>query len=80
MLIDAFVATEDKRFWDHSGVDPQSILRAIAKDIVQRRAAEGGSTITQQPAKNMFLNAVKTFFRKATEMSMAMSVEVRFDK
>ncbi|MEO3944540.1 PBP1A family penicillin-binding protein [Gorillibacterium sp. CAU 1737] len=80
MLIDAFVATEDKRFWDHSGVDPQSILRAIAKDIVQRRAAEGGSTITQQLAKNMFLNADKTFFRKATEMSMAMALEERFDK
>ncbi|WP_438432911.1 PBP1A family penicillin-binding protein [Gorillibacterium sp. sgz500922] len=80
LLVDAFVATEDKRFWDHSGVDPQSIARAIVKDVVQRRAVEGGSTITQQLAKNMFLNADKTFFRKATEMSMAMALEQQFTK
>jgi len=80
LLIDAFVATEDKRFWDHSGVDPQSIARAIVTDVIHHSAVEGGSTITQQLAKNMFLNADKTFFRKATEMSMAMALEQQFTK
>jgi penicillin-binding protein 2A len=79
-LVDAFVATEDKRFWDHSGVDPWSLGRALVKDIIARKAVEGGSTITQQLAKNMFLNADKTFFRKGTEMSMAMALENKFDK
>ncbi|MBC8079480.1 MAG: PBP1A family penicillin-binding protein [Gorillibacterium sp.] len=79
-LVDAFVATEDKRYWDHSGVDPWSLGRALVKDIIARSAVEGGSTITQQLAKNMFLNADKTFFRKGTEMSMAMALEERFGK
>lgn len=75
LLKQAFVATEDKRFFEHNGVDLWSIGRAAVKDIVARSLVEGGSTITQQLAKNIFLSADKTFFRKATEMSIAMALE-----
>jgi len=71
----AFIATEDKRFYEHNGVDFWSIGRAAVKDIMARSLVEGGSTITQQLAKNMFLDFDKTFFRKATEMSIAMALE-----
>lgn len=76
----AFIATEDRRFEQHGGVDFWAIGRAIAKDIVARSAVEGGSTITQQLAKNMFLNSDKTFFRKGTEMSIALALEENMDK
>ncbi|MBW4080391.1 transglycosylase domain-containing protein [Paenibacillus sp. S150] len=75
LLIDAFVATEDKRFFEHSGVDFWSIGRAAVKDIAARSMVEGGSTITQQLAKNIFLTRDKTFFRKATEVSIAVALE-----
>ncbi|WP_135551142.1 PBP1A family penicillin-binding protein [Paenibacillus cymbidii] len=75
LLADAFIATEDKRFAEHSGVDFISIGRALVKDVINRSAVEGGSTITQQLAKNMFLNADKTLFRKATEVSIAIALE-----
>lgn len=74
-LSKAFIATEDRRFEEHAGVDFWAIGRAIVKDIVARSAVEGGSTITQQLAKNMFLDADKTFFRKATEASIALALE-----
>ncbi|SDE74329.1 penicillin-binding protein 2A [Paenibacillus sp. cl6col] len=76
----AFIATEDRRFKEHSGVDLWSIGRAMVKDVVSRSLAEGGSTITQQLAKNMFLTSDKTFFRKATEVSIALSLENHFTK
>lgn len=75
MVANAFIATEDRRFQDHAGVDLWAIGRALVKDIVARSAVEGGSTITQQLAKNMFLNSDKTFFRKGTEMSIALALE-----
>lgn len=74
-LKNAFIATEDKRFMEHSGVDIWSIGRAAVKDIMARSMVEGGSTITQQLAKNIFLTRDKTFFRKATEMSIALALE-----
>ncbi|WP_342561303.1 PBP1A family penicillin-binding protein [Paenibacillus sp. FSL R7-0345] len=74
-LINAFVATEDKRFFEHKGVDFWSIGRAAVKDIAARSMVEGGSTITQQLAKNIFLTRDKTFFRKATEVSIAVALE-----
>lgn len=74
-LQEAFVATEDQRFYEHQGIDFFSIGRAVVKDIIARSAVEGGSTITQQLAKNMFLTADKTFFRKATEASIAVALE-----
>ncbi|AWB46926.1 penicillin-binding protein [Paenibacillus sp. CAA11] len=75
LLKDAFVATEDKRFYEHNGVDIWSIGRAAVKDIVARKKLEGGSTITQQLAKNIFLSRDKTFFRKATEVAIATALE-----
>ncbi|OAB46997.1 transglycosylase domain-containing protein [Paenibacillus antarcticus] len=75
LLKNAFIATEDKRFMEHGGVDIWSIGRAAVKDIIARAKVEGGSTITQQLAKNIFLTREKTFFRKATEVSIAMALE-----
>lgn len=75
LLQEAFIATEDRRFREHSGVDFWAIGRAVVKDIVARSAVEGGSTITQQLAKNMFLTHDKTFFRKASEASIAVALE-----
>ncbi|MDO3412818.1 PBP1A family penicillin-binding protein [Saccharibacillus sp. CPCC 101409] len=80
LLQEAFVATEDKRFFEHSGVDLRSIGRAAVRDVVARSAVEGGSTITQQLAKNIFLSSDKTFFRKATEVSIALALERNYKK
>ncbi|MCM3632857.1 transglycosylase domain-containing protein [Paenibacillus camelliae] len=80
VVLDAFVATEDKRFYEHSGLDFISIGRAVVKDIIARSAVEGGSTITQQLAKNVFLSADKTIFRKATEASIAVALENQMSK
>ncbi|MDF2722916.1 MAG: penicillin-binding protein, partial [Paenibacillus sp.] len=79
-LRQSFIATEDKRFNEHGGIDFWSIGRALVKDIVNRSAVEGGSTITQQLAKNMFLNADKTLFRKGTEASIALALENNLSK
>ncbi|WP_268794440.1 transglycosylase domain-containing protein [Paenibacillus sp. DMB20] len=75
LLKAAFIATEDRRFNEHNGVDIWSIGRAAVKDIMARSMVEGGSTITQQLAKNIFLTRDKTFFRKATEVSIALALE-----
>ncbi|CAM2787118.1 penicillin-binding protein 1A [Paenibacillus sediminis] len=80
LIKEAFVATEDKRFYEHQGVDLLGIGRAAVKDVIARSAVEGGSTITQQLAKNMFLSSDKTFFRKATEVSIAMALERNMTK
>ena len=80
LLKKAFIATEDKRFNEHEGIDYIGIGRAIVKDIIARKAVEGASTITQQLARNLFLSNEKTFFRKATEMSIATALESRFTK
>lgn len=80
LVKDAFVATEDRRFYEHNGVDVFSIGRALVKDIMSRSAKEGASTITQQVARNLFLNADKTLFRKATEASIALAMERRLSK
>jgi penicillin-binding protein 2A len=80
LLRSAFIATEDKRFNEHTGVDLWAIGRALYKDILHRSAVEGGSTITQQLAKNLFLDFDKTIFRKATEASIAMALEQELSK
>lgn len=79
-LLNAIVATEDQRFYEHSGIDFFAIGRAVVKDVIARSAVEGGSTITQQLAKNVFLTADKTFFRKATEASIAVALEHKMSK
>ncbi|MFB9275132.1 transglycosylase domain-containing protein [Cohnella cellulosilytica] len=80
LVQDAFVATEDKRFYEHNGVDLLGIGRALVKDVIARSAVEGASTITQQLAKNLFLNADKTIFRKGTEASIALALEQKMTK
>ncbi|MHA6484001.1 transglycosylase domain-containing protein [Paenibacillus sp. strain BS8-2] len=79
-MLNAIVATEDERFYSHSGLDFWAIGRAVVKDIIARSAVEGASTITQQLAKNVFLTADKTFFRKATEASIAVALEQQMTK
>ncbi|ANE47883.1 hypothetical protein SY83_18065 [Paenibacillus swuensis] len=76
----AFIATEDKRFEQHQGVDLWALGRAVVRDVISRSAKEGGSTITQQLAKNLFLNADKTYLRKATEVSIALALENNLTK
>lgn len=79
-VVDAFVATEDNRFYEHNGVDPVGIGRAIVKDIATRSMAEGASTITQQLARNVFLSKDKTFMRKTKEMMIALNLERKYSK
>ncbi|MFD0699024.1 PBP1A family penicillin-binding protein [Paenibacillus sp. GCM10027628] len=79
-LQQAFIATEDRRFEQHSGVDFWAIGRALVKDVMHMSAVEGGSTITQQLAKNVFLSSEKTAFRKGTEMSIAFALDQKFSK
>ncbi|MDR6882247.1 PBP1A family penicillin-binding protein [Bacillus sp. 3255] len=76
----AFIATEDRRFEQHAGVDFWAIGRALVKDVIHMSAVEGGSTITQQLAKNVFLSSEKTAFRKATEMSIAFALDEKYTK
>ncbi|HIW35257.1 MAG TPA: penicillin-binding protein [Candidatus Paenibacillus intestinavium] len=80
IVLQAFVATEDQRFYEHSGLDFIAIGRALVKDVIARSMVEGGSTITQQLAKNVFLSADKTVFRKATEASIAVALEQQMSK
>jgi penicillin-binding protein, 1A family len=80
LLLRAFVATEDRRFYEHSGIDLISIGRALVTDLMHGSFVQGGSTITQQLAKNLFLSSDKTLLRKATEASMALALENNFSK
>ncbi len=76
----AFIAIEDRRFYTHHGVDPLGIMRALAADILRRGASQGGSTITQQLAKNLFLTQERTVSRKLQEMVLALWLEHKFSK
>lgn len=79
-LQDAFIANEDTRFYDHHGVDIIGIGRAMVKNVVSGGVSEGGSTITQQLAKNAFLSQERTFKRKFKEMVIALQLERRYTK
>ena len=74
------VAVEDARFYEHGGIDVRGIARALVKDVVKGRMAEGGSTITQQLIKNRYLSGAKTFERKIDEARMAMDFENKYSK
>ncbi len=80
LLIQSIVALEDPRFLNHEGFDVWGILRAFYKNLVQMRYAQGGSTITQQLVKNVFLSNEKTLKRKFTELILAALVERKFSK
>lgn len=79
-LVDAVVATEDRNFFDHWGIDPWGVLRAMVVNLQAGRMVQGGSTITQQLAKNVFLSADKTFKRKMQELILAFWLESRYTK
>jgi penicillin-binding protein 2A len=77
---EAFVAVEDSRFYKHNGIDVKAISRAIYKDILAGSKVEGGSTITQQLAKNVFLSHEKSWLRKTKEAVIAINLERRYTK
>ncbi len=79
-LRSALVATEDRKFYQHSGVDIKGIARAIIKDIRAGEFVEGASTITQQLAKTLFLTPRKTIVRKIKEAILAFQLERRYTK
>jgi penicillin-binding protein 1A len=76
----AFIAIEDRRFYSHRGVDPLGITRAFVANIVHRGTAQGGSTITQQLAKNLFLTQERTVTRKLQEIVLALWLEHKYRK
>jgi len=79
-LIAALLATEDPKFYQHSGISIRGIVRAIWVNIKERRFAQGGSTLTQQLVKNLFLTREKSIRRKLTEWPMAIALERRYSK
>lgn len=79
-LIDALIITEDKRFFRHCGFDPIGFTRAILADLRSGGYSQGGSTITQQMARNMFLTLDKTIPRKMKELILAFRIEANFTK
>jgi membrane peptidoglycan carboxypeptidase len=79
-LQQALIATEDARFYRHHGVDFEGIARALLINLQDRQFSEGGSTITQQLVKNLFLSQEKTIGRKIEEVILAIGVEMRFSK
>ncbi len=79
-LIDAVIVTEDKRFFKHNGVDLKGVLRAIYVNFREGRIVQGGSTITQQLAKNLFLSPERSFTRKLHELILSLWLELRFTK
>src|SRR5881409_219977 len=79
-LRDAVIATEDKRFYYHWGIDPIGIARAVAQNYRRGRIVEGGSTITQQLTKVLFLTPDKSLERKMKEAALALELERRYSK
>lgn len=80
IYLDAVVAVEDKRFYKHPGIDIIAIGRAVKNDIRARKLIEGGSTITQQLAKNLYFTQEKSATRKAAEGFMALALERKYTK
>ena len=78
--INAVIAVEDRRFYSHNGVDLISITRAILRDIKEMKLVEGGSTITQQLAKNIYFTQRKELTRKVAEIFMAFEIEKKCTK
>jgi penicillin-binding protein 1A len=76
----AFVAIEDRRFYSHAGIDPVGMARALMADLSEGRTAQGGSTITQQLARNLFLSSDQTLERKGQEVVYAAELERAYTK
>ncbi|MEO7916743.1 MAG: penicillin-binding protein 1B [Dokdonella sp.] len=80
LLVAGLQAVEDRDFKDHHGLDSRAILRAAWNNLRARRVVQGGSTLTQQLVRNLYLNRDQTFLRKANEALMALIIEARYDK
>src|SRR5215207_6408632 len=80
LLPKAVIATEDRRFYSHFGIDPIGIVRALAADLRAGQVVQGGSTITQQLAKILFLTPERNLTRKIRETLLALWLERRFTK
>ncbi|MGJ4896729.1 transglycosylase domain-containing protein [Bradyrhizobium oligotrophicum] len=76
----AFIAIEDRRFYQHFGIDPIGIARAVVANILHRGVSQGGSTLTQQLAKNLFLTQERTLARKLQEAELALWLERKYSK
>jgi penicillin-binding protein 1A len=79
-LPNAFIAVEDRRFRSHNGIDPVGLFRAVVANLLHRGISQGGSTITQQLAKNLFLTQDRNFMRKLQEVVLALWLEHKFSK
>ncbi|HWR44580.1 penicillin-binding protein 1A [Sporomusa sp.] len=79
-LQNAFIAAEDTRFYQHSGIDPRGILRAVWSNMTDRGISEGGSTITQQLARNALLSQEQTIKRKIQEAFLSLQIERQYSK
>jgi 1A family penicillin-binding protein len=79
-LVHAVVAAEDKRYYSHFGIDPIGITRAMYTNLRAGRVVQGGSTLTQQVAKNVFLTAERKLERKLKELPMALALELKYSK
>ena len=79
-LVQAFLAAEDRRFYQHNGVDYQGILRAVFANLRSRDVVEGGSTITQQLSRILFLNQERSVLRKLREMRLSQKIEEKLTK
>src|SRR4051812_38568767 len=76
----AFLAIEDRRFYSHYGIDPFGVVRAVGANMLHRGVSQGGSTITQQLAKNLFLTQERTMQRKLQEVILALWLERKYSK
>ncbi|HHE9947369.1 penicillin-binding protein 1B [Haemophilus influenzae] len=80
LLIDTLILTEDRRFYEHNGINPVGILRALIANIRAGQTVQGGSTLTQQLVKNLFLSRERTITRKTNEALMSLVLDWRYDK
>lgn len=80
VMVDALLVTEDRDFYQHDGVSPLAIARALVANIKAGRTVQGGSTLTQQLAKNLFLTSDRTLWRKIREAYIAVILDYRYDK
>ena len=79
-LIKALIAVEDRKFYQHHGIDPIGILRSVVTNLIAGKIKQGGSTLTQQLIKNMFLTRERTYTRKINEIIMALMLEYHYSK
>jgi penicillin-binding protein 1B len=80
VVVDAILTTEDRSFFTHSGISVRRLLGAAVNNLLRRAGVQGGSTLTQQLVKNMFLTSERTLKRKAVEAIMAVIVEAKYSK